>query len=478
LQGAIVKTIVPFFIPTKRKTAKNIELGFFLFGIILNKTYISSSHHENSFCMAMLFSRFGQSKIDTKNTLIPSDLKRSASIENPNTSFNSYFQSSSSFGRASSTGDGVTFERALQLSVVFSIIRVISEDLASLSYNIIHNKDGENLIDKDYYLNRLINKPNEISSGFHFREAMAMNVVGRGNAYGRIYWDNRGRAAEIEQIENDRVQVEVTRVNGRKQIFYHIAGDSMPLMAYEMLHYKGLSTDGVVGLSPISILRNTIGENISAQEFSQEFYDGGARLSGVLTADGVLSDEAYHRLITTWREKHEGRNAQKTALLEGGVNYQPISLSPVDADILKTRTFGIEEIARPFRVPLHMVQQLANSTNNNIEHQGLEYVKYCLRPWAKRFEVEDNTKLILPKDQSKQYFEFNMESLLRGDTAARVEYLSKMFNIGVYSQDDIRAILKEPKIGTESSQAYYTPVNLMNREKETLKSEDKNTDAA
>ena len=428
--------------------------------------------------MAMLFSRFGKTKIDTKNTLIPTELKRSSSLENKNTSFNSFFQSSSNFGRTSSTGDGVTFDNALQLSVVFSIIRVISEDIASLGYNIVQNRDGENLIDRDFYLNRLINKPNEIMSGFHFREAMAMNVVGRGNAYAKIHFDNRGRAAELEKIDNELVQVECTRVNGRNQLFYHINGDRIPSMAYEMLHYKGLSSDGIKGLSPISVLRNTIGENISAQEFSQEFYDGGARLSGVLTADGTLSDEAYHRLINTWREKHEGRAAQKTALLEGGVKYEPISLSPVDADILKTRTFGIEEIARPFRVPLHMIQQMANSTNNNIEHQGLEYVKYCLRPWAKRFEVEDNLKLILPKDQSKQYFEFNMESLLRGDTNARSEYLSKMFNIGVYSQDDIRAILKEPRIGSESSQAYYTPVNLMNREKETLKSEDKNTDAA
>lgn len=429
--------------------------------------------------MPSFFSRYGvKHKIDTKGVIPLLLEKKSSSIENPNTSFNSYFQSSSGFGRAASTGDNVTFDRAMQLSVVFSIIRVISEDLASLSYNVIQNKDGENLIDREYYLNNLINKPNEISSGFHFRESMAMNVVGRGNAFSRIYWDNRGRAAELEQIENDKVQVEVVRVNGRKQLFYHIAGERLPLMAYEMLHYKGLSSDGVLGLSPISILRNTIGENISAQEFSQEFYDGGARLSGVLSADGVLPDEAYHRLINSWREKHEGRDAQKTALLEGGVKYQPISLSPVDADILKTRTFGIEEIARPFRVPLHMIQQMANSTNNNIEHQGLEYVKYCLRPWAKRFEVEDNSKLILSKDQSKQYFEFNMESLLRGDSQARAEYLSKMFNIGVYSSDDIRAILKESKIGTESSEAYFTPVNLMNREKETLKSEDKNTTAA
>jgi HK97 family phage portal protein len=425
--------------------------------------------------MAILFSRFGKQSINTGGSI---PLARSQSIENPNTSFNSFFQSSTQFGRASSTGDGVTFDRAMQLSVVFSIIRVISEDIASLSYNIIQNNDGENLIDRDFYLNRLINMPNNLMSGFHFREAMAMNVVGQGNAYARIHFDNSGRASELEKFDNSDVSVEVTRINGRNQIFYHINGDRIPLMGYEVLHYKGLSTDGLIGLSPISILRNTIGENISAQEFSQEFYDGGARLSGVLEAEGTLSDEAYHRLIQTWREKHEGRNAQKTALLEGGVKYNPISLSPVDADILKTRTFGIEEIARPFRVPLHMIQQLARSTNNNIEHQGLEYVKYCLRPWAKRFEVEDNMKLVLPKDQSKQYFEFNMESLLRGDTAARSEYLSKMFNIGVYSQDDIRAILKESKIGTESSQAYYTPVNLMNREKETLKSEDKNTDAA
>ena len=425
----------------------------------------------------MIFSKFGKHKVDT-NGAIHLNSQRSQSIENPNTSFNSYFQSSSSFGRAANTGDNVTFDRAMQLSVVFSIIRVISEDLAGLSYSNIEDNNGENLIDRDSYLNRLIRMPSNAISGFHFRESMAMNVVGQGNAYARIHFDNSGRVAELEKFDNSDVSVEVTRINERNQVFYHINGERIPLMGYEVLHYKGLSTDGVIGLSPISILRNTIGENISAQEFSQEFYDGGARLSGVLEADGTLSDEAYHRLIQTWREKHEGRNAQKTALLEGGVTYKPISLSPVDADILKTRTFGIEEIARPFRVPLHMIQQLARSTNNNIEHQGLEYVKYCLRPWAKRFEVEDNMKLILPRDQSRKYFEFNMESLLRGDTNARSEYLSKMFNIGVYSQNDIRSILKESKIDTPTANAYYTPVNLMNREKETLKSEDKNTDAA
>ena len=416
-----------------------------------------------------------------KPHVIKSDLPnsidtRSSSLENPNVSFNQFFTSSSF---KNSTSDIVTHETAMQLSIVYAIIRIISEDIASLSYNLITNKDGQQLVDYDNPINKLLNKPNDLMSGFHFREAAAMNTVSRGNSYSKIHFDSRGIVGELELLNNDDVTVTVERINGRKQIFYHLQGERIPLMSYEMLHYKGLSGDGIVGISPISTLKHTIGENISAQNLSQDFYDGGARLSGVLEAPGTLSEDAYNRIKMSWREKHEGRNStDKTALLEEGMTYKPISLSPVDADILKTRKFGLEELIRPFRIPLHMVASLDRSTNNNIEHQALEYVKFCLRQWAKRFEVEDHLKLIRPKDQSRSYFEHNMESLLRGDTMARAEYLSKMFNIGVYSQDDIRAILKEPRIGSDSATAYYTPVNLMNREKETLKSEDKNTDAA
>lgn len=411
--------------------------------------------------MASLFSFFKSNKNNNSE-------KRNLSLENPNVGIDEFFSSSSVPSNKIRTGDLIDEKVAMQVSVIYTIGKILSEDIASFSYN-LHEKNVYS-VDRDHYLNKLLRDPNGISSGFSWKESMVLSTVLRGNGYSRIYHDKTtGRAVELELISDEDVQIECTRVNGRKMIFYHIRGERLPLMSHEMLHYKGLSSDGVKGISPISTLRHTVGESISAQEVSQDFYDGGARLTGVLTTPEVLSDKLYKRIKNSWQEKHEGRNStEKTALLEGGMQYSPISLSPQDSQFLTTRKFGIEELARPFRIPMHMLGDLSRSTNNNIEHQSLEYVKFCMRPWVKRIEVEDNRKLILTKDQGKFFFEHNMESLLRGDTLTRVEYLSKMFHMGIYSQDDIREIIKEAPIGNENTSVYLTPSNLINREKESI----------
>ena len=211
-------------------------------------------------------------------------------------------------------------------------------------------------------------------------------------------------------------------------------------------------------------MRKTLGEAINTLKYGNDFYRNGARLTGVIEVPQKLDTDALKNLRQSWSDLHEGPKAKTgTAILEQGSTYKPISLSPVDADFLQNRKFGVEEIARIFRIPLHLLQHLDRATNNNIEQQSIDYVVNTLRPWIKRHEQEYNRKLFTANDKEQGYFvRFNMEGLLRGDSKSRSEYYSKMFNIGAMSQNEIRNLEKMNPI--EGGDTHYTPVNLVDDE--------------
>ena len=216
----------------------------------------------------------------------------------------------------------------------------------------------------------------------------------------------------------------------------------------EVLHVPGLGFDGLVGYSPIAMAKNAIGLAIAAEEYGSKFYANGAAPSGVLEHPNVLKDPAKVR--DSWNAAFGGSsNAHRVAVLEEGMKYTPISISPNEAQFLETRKFQINEIARIFRVPPHMVGDLEKSSFSNIEQQSLEFVKYTLNPWVCRWEQALQRALLDDDEKGKYFFRFNVEGLLRGDYQSRMNGYATARQNGWMSANDIRELENLDRIPAE-----------------------------
>jgi HK97 family phage portal protein len=231
-------------------------------------------------------------------------------------------------------------------------------------------------------------------------------------------------------------------------------GNTVLLPPEEVLHIPGLSMDGLVGLSPIAACRNAVGAGLAADEYSSRYYANGAAPLGILETPTLIKNPELLR--QSWNEAFGGsRNAGKVAVLEQGVTFKPVSLSPQDSQLLETRRFSVEEICRIFRVPPHMVQDLKRSTYNNIEHQSIDFVVHTLAPWLTRIEQAIITDLLLEEEQGQYFPKFNVDGLLRGDYKSRMEGYAIGFANGFLSPNDIRRLENMDPIPEEEGGSVY-----------------------
>ena len=221
-----------------------------------------------------------------------------------------------------------------------------------------------------------------------------------------------------------------------------------------MLHIPGLGFDGLVGYSPIAMAKNAIGMAIACEEYGAKFFANGAAPGGVLEHPGTIKDP--QRVRESWQSTFGGSgNANKIAVLEEGMKYTPIGISPEQAQFLETRKFQINEIARIFRVPPHMVGDLEKSSFSNIEQQSLEFVKYTLDPWVIRWEQSIQRSLLNSEEKKKYFAKFNVEGLLRGDYQSRMNGYAIGRQNGWMSANDIRELENLDRIPAEDGGDLY-----------------------
>jgi len=289
-----------------------------------------------------------------------------------------------------------------------------------------------------------------------------------GNAYAQIIRNGKGEIISLYPLMPDRMTVNRDE-KGRLYYEYLTNNDDVTinkettvrLSSTEVLHIPGLVFDGLVGYSPIAMAKNAIGLAIAAEEFGSKFYANGAAPSGVLEHPGTLKDPTKVR--ESWTETFGGsHNSHKVAVLEEGMKYTPISISPNEAQFLETRKFQINEIARIFRVPPHMVGELEKSSFSNIEQQSLEFVKYTLDPWVSRWE-QTMVRSLLSKEEKKKYFiKFNVDGLLRGDYQSRMSGYSIGIQNGFMSPNDVRELENLDLIpDEEGGNTYMVNGNMM-----------------
>ena len=366
--------------------------------------------------------------------------------------------SSYSFFMGNSTaGKPVTERSAMQMTAVYSCVRILSEAVAGLPLHLYRYKeDGgkEKALDHPLY-HLLHDEPNPEMSSFVFRETLMTHLLLWGNAYAQVIRNGKGEVIALYPLMPDRMIVDRDK-HGRLYYKYTRSNDDAPTMENgsvildpsDVLHVPGLGFDGLVGYSPIAMAKNAIGLAIAAEEYGSKFYANGAAPSGVLEHPGTIKDPA--RVRDSWNSTFGGSsNSHKVAVLEEGMKYTPISISPNEAQFLETRKFQINEIARIFRVPPHMVGDLEKSSFSNIEQQSLEFVKYTLDPWVIRWEQALYRTLLSEDEKKTLFFKFNVEGLLRGDYASRMNGYATARQNGWMSANDIRELENLDRIPAE-----------------------------
>lgn len=353
-----------------------------------------------------------------------------------------------SFGTASS-GERVDEQSAMQISTVYACVRLLAETVAALPLHLYRYTDGgkgkESACDHPLY-RILYRQPNDEMSSFIWRETMMTHLLLWGNAYSQIIRDGRNQVLGLYPLLPENVEVDRDG-QGELYYIYHAYTDEVPgeqnqdiyFRKDEILHIPGLGFNGLVGFSPIAMMKNSLGTTLAVEKYGASFFKNGAQPSGVLEHPGVLKDP--QKIRDNWTAVYGGaNNAHKVAVLEEGMSYKAISLPPEDSQFLSTRQFGVEEICRIFRVPPHMVQSLEHATFSNIEHQSIDFVVHTLTPWLVRLEQAIIKDLLLPEEQDVLFPKFNVDGLLRGDYQSRMNGYATGISNGFLSPNDIHRL--------------------------------------
>ena len=367
------------------------------------------------------------------------------------------------------SGKYVTERSAMQMTAVYCCVRILSEAVASLPLQFYrYTDDGgkEKAVEHPLYF-LLHDEPNPEMTSFIFRETLMTHLLLWGNAYSQIIRNGKGEVVALYPLMPDRMKVDRDEhgrlyyeytvydsddVDGRKGT--NKVGRTVRLQSHDVLHIPGLGFDGLVGYSPIEMAKNAIGLAIATEEYGSKFFANGAAPSGVLEHPGTIKDPSKVR--ESWQATFGGSgNANKITVLEEGMKYTPISISPEQAQFLETRKFQIDEIARIFRVPPHMIGDLEKSSFNNIEQQSLEFVKYTLDPWVSRWEQAMSRALLTPEEKKKYFFKFNVDGLLRGDYQSRMTGYATARQNGWMSANDIRELENLDRIPAEQGGDLY-----------------------
>ncbi|MDH5612206.1 MAG: phage portal protein [Gammaproteobacteria bacterium] len=369
------------------------------------------------------------------------------------------------YGSQSNAGVTVTTDSAMRQSAVYACVSVISETVAQLPL-ILYMRDGDRkqraIANRLYSL--LHDAPNDFQTSFEWRQTKTAHLCLRGKAFSFINRSVTGEALELLPMHPDRVKIKQHKDYRLEYEFTDADNIRHILRQDQVFRLTGLSFDGVNGISPIAYHRETVGTGIAADKHTALSFKNGAKMNGVLSNPGHFSTtEVAKRVKESWDEAHSGDNAFKTPLLEDGLSWIQTSMNNRDAQYIETRKFQTEEIARIFRVPPHKIGHLEKSTNNNIEHQGLEFVTDTMMPWLRRWEQAIARDLLGRSDSRKYFSEFLVDGLLRGDSKSRAEYYARAVgsNNGPawLTVNEIRAM--ENKNSIEGGDVLYVPSSVM-----------------
>lgn len=361
------------------------------------------------------------------------------------------------------SGVHVTAQTALQIATVLSCVRLLSESISTLPLMVFERgENGDKRPAPEHPLSSVLHDiANVETTAQSARETLLAHVLLRGSAYAQIARDGAGEVRELWPIEPDAIQP-FRRKPGAPLEFEvsQIGVAPAVLRADQVWRIPGLSWNGLTGLSPIGLARETFGIATGLEQGTAAALKNGSRLAGVVSHPAIMDDPEYKRFAASWNEAYSGiTNAGKTAILEQGAKFEKVAMTFEDMQFLELKRFALAEIARIFRVPLHMLYDAAAQPRANMEQASLEFVVYSLRPWLVRFEQTILRDLLLPSERGRFFAEHNVAGLLRGDFAARMAGYASARQWGWLSVNDIRRLENQNGIGPDGD-VYLQPSNM------------------
>ena len=338
------------------------------------------------------------------------------------------------------SGVNITPETALSISTVFACVRAIAQDIAGMPLIIYHRLErGKERARNHPLYDVLHDRPNQWQTSFEWREMLVGHLLLRGNAYNLIEPGPRGFADQLIPLNPARMKVEQLSNHDLRYTYTWETGRKEMYTQDEIFHLRGLSSDGITGLSVVSLARESLGLAVATEQYGARFFSQDASPGGVLQVEGTLSDEASKRLERSWGDAHTGlRTSHGVAVLEKGTKWQQVGMSNDDAQFLSTRSHQVEENARWFGVPLHRIghTEKATSWGTGIEQFNLGYLMFTIIPWVRRIEQAVSRDLILAP---QTFFpEFLMDHLLRGDIKARYNAYRTAIMTGWMTRNEAR----------------------------------------
>ena len=334
----------------------------------------------------------------------------------------------------------VSADSAMRLAAVYACVRILSETMASLPMVLYRQrKDGGKDRVTDHWLYQVLAKrPNRYQNPFEWREMLQGHLALRGNAFCQIITDGRGEITQLVPIHPDRVRMELLDSGEYRYRVRNQGGQEMLLPRGQVWHLRGLSSDGLFGLSPIELARESLGMALAAQDYGARFFNNDAKpTGGWIEFPGTFKDQEAKRVFReSYQAAQSGANRGKVLVLENGMKFHEVGVTNKDAQFLELRKFQITDIARLFRVPPHMIADLDRATFSNIEQQSLEFVMHTMTPWAERWEASIEADLMLDGDELE--VEFDFANLMRGDAASRSAYYQSGIQNGWLTRNEAR----------------------------------------
>lgn len=364
-------------------------------------------------------------------------------------------------GALSESGVNVTEETSLKFSAVWQARRILSELPASLPIEFYEEKNGNRkAIEHD--AKEILLRPNYYMNRFTWQELMNDYLQGWGNGISVIDNKQAGGVSLLIPVHPSKV---VAKLSGGR-MFYDIDDKDVDIkgtfFSEEVIHYKGFTSNGMWGKSPIQMAKDNIGLGLAAEKYGSSFFKKGGNLKAVIETEQSMSDKQFVEWKGRWQSNYSGEAGNyETPILEYGMKYKMLGVPPDDAQFLQTRQFSIQDVARWFNLPPHMLGDLSRSTFSNVEQQDIAFVKYCLRPILRRQEIELEEKLLLPAERGTIRIRYNIDGLLRGDLASVTAHIKEMVLSGVLSPDEGRGLLnRNPRPGGAE---FYTPANIVGK---------------
>ena len=357
-------------------------------------------------------------------------------------------------------GERVTDDTAMKLSAVWRCVSIISGDIKVLPWAVYEKRDGKRIRKSDHPVDALLSlQPNPDMDSSTFRETMQINCELKGNAYAEIERDYYGDPKALWLLDPDMV---VPKRTVQGALYYEYRKDSRirQLKPENVLHIKGMSFDGITGLSVVQYARETIGAGLAIARTGNKLFANGLRPSAVFIHPSKLEDKARANLRSSISQLYQGSsNTGRPILLEEGMKVEKWSITPEEAQFLQSREFNIQDIARWFGVKAYKLGILTRETHTNIYQNAKEHVEGCIMPRCNGWEMEAKRKLFRPEERGTLYTKFDFRVLLRVSPTERADYYRKMADLGAYSINDILEKEDEDPLPEEIGGIRLVPLN-------------------